>query len=94
MHCSLASQVDGSIPVFGLNVDAMIDVRAFVDVRRQCSSTVGVMVAGTADSAHIKNSMIPAFRVSSPLRVLEANTSAQLSLTVISHENMYRQQPT
>ena len=45
--------------------------------------------------------MVPAFRVSSPLDscqldpsiVLEANTSVELGLTVISHKNMYRQQP-
>lgn len=36
-HCSLSSQVDGLIPVFALNADAMINIEACVDVVAQYS---------------------------------------------------------
>lgn len=101
MHCSLSIQVDGLTLVFGLNADAMSDIGAFGTVVSQCSRADDTEDIDYADSAHIKSSMISAIRVSTPLDscqldpsiVLEANTSAELGLTVISHKNMYRQQP-
>jgi len=87
--------------VFGLNADAIVDVVDFVTVVSQCSRADDTRDVDCAVSAHIKSSMFPAIRVTTPLDscqldpsiVLEANTSAELGLTVISHKNMYRQRP-